>query len=320
MINESLDNICEYIDNHIDDFNSILKLNGYDLVVNNIENYDITIDSVDGNFDGKILFINSKEFYFTIGEGLILYDYGFYASDLMYKYAKNGQLIFNVITGYFYRDGDSIVSLNGYDSNCEYLCGNDHYEGQATNMSGAGGIENPDLYIKTRYGDGWILDSENTLTYRTNSYEPYKRMEGFEQNNYNCYYWDDRAGNQVFEGNCCVVAPFTVARYILRKLYSYTNYAYANVELYDPRSEERDYFLSKNIVDEGAGNYLEPESNRRWCELYRRIRRTAYQEFGKTEYLTIFQSSAVLEKVMNHYYITVDANENVDWGCICKCV
>lgn len=311
---KNLDELVIYVSNHIENLNMELKNSGFDIEVNKFDSYNITICKYDDNYvDGKFLLFDNGLFYLLIGDGATLYDYGTSIANDKITAIKNKDVFYNELTNeYYFLDGSDIYSLDNYDyykSKITTPCGNKKiFAGQS--KAGEGYIYDTSSYVKDRYGDKYKLIKSNSLNYYTSTKgKTSYPMEGFEQSLLSCY---TDSGTLSGENNCCTVAPYTIARFIMRSKYRKKGYADNNVEIYNPKVEEPDLYKEK--IESGKYEIL--ASNRRyWCELYRNFRRKAYEKYGKVEDLTIWQSSALLENVMADYYgISLNAIEELAWG------
>ena len=129
-------------------------------------------------------------------------------------------------------------------------------------------------------------------------------MEGFDLNDYSCYREEDSAGNIYSEGNCALVASYTIANFWMKSRHKDIN-CY-NKLVYNPFVEEKDLFFQR--LYSTNYNVVNPE-DRNWPELYRRMRHTCYELFGRVEHLTEWNASTLVERTLNIYNVKVNMIE-----------
>ena len=83
-----------------------------------------------------------------------------------------------------------------------------HYDGQEADQKGCGKIIDTDLYVKDKYGSGWRLSNNKSLS-----------MNGYSQWNMSCYRKhnienDKLSSKTSSEGNCWVISAYTVLQYM----------------------------------------------------------------------------------------------------------
>ncbi len=153
-----------------------------------------------------------------------------------------------------------------------------------------------------RYGSSATLIDEKSI-----------EMVHYDQFLLSCYLYNDTEGYTYSEGNCGLVAPFTILQYLADN-YWFDMPSHFEEELYDPYICEN---ATYNNLFEGATpkspwvkkqecQYLE-----HWPKLYKTVRTYSINNFGTHFGLTLLQSCNILENVSKMYGHLLSTNPQI---------
>lgn len=333
-VNEN--NIKEYINNNPNDISLFIE-NNFSKVVSKynksfdtkpwdasyIENkFEIIVNDAQETYTGVFLDFDKDNGYAVVG-----YDYSFLdfqtIGDSPFKNIKASEYYYYSTKGYFYNDESKIKSVNDQDnikqeSDYNFICGK-HYDGQEENKTGCGKIKDTDLYIKSKYGDGWSLDKSKSLN-----------MKGYEQDDLSCYR-ENRIENDSASGyseaNCWMVSAYTVLQYMQKFKWTtmpsdsktvtyYPSISEKNVysKYYDNNGNNKTKELTYNGGKSKVHQYELKSSSFTFSELYSEVRKHVSDKFSKVEGGTIWETSDIIEYIADKYGYKVNSNEHVVWA------
>lgn len=286
----SAEAVVQKIKRNLSEFNKYGEAMGLDKPIHDFVSTDISIESFDGVQDGLLVSFDEEPGYLTIGDDETIYDINFDIPAPFSEYS-GGKLVYVSDFGYRYvMDSGEICHYADEQPVAEENIFGSAYSGQTS--EGEGTITAPNTYISSRYGTGYSYDDVMSLT--TPSPIPQSQ-------------WDLSVytTNGSSEGNCGLVSAYTLLNFLARGTYS--DIDYSSTATYDPKVSEATLYNSKK--DE-AGVTVHTNV---FTNLYIAARGVANTINGSPEDLTVFQSSAIIEQVLEANDHTVNAIEEVYW-------
>jgi len=203
---------------------------------------------------------------------------------------------------------------------------NTHYDGQEEYEIGCGKIFDTDQYIKSKYGDGWILNQKKSLD-----------MYGNLQSNLSCYtnnIYDKNNGccYSYSEGNCWIIGAYNIIEYMAKT--KWTRMQSNNYKrLYFPKDEEPNLYslyYDRNgnnisgiaqITSNGAIHYnYELNSNAIYFNnLYCEVRKFVNDTFKKTESGSVYETAKIINYMANKYGYSICFKSSIIWGLYSDC-
>lgn len=281
--------------NNLDEINEYSLQNGGKGNISSCKLYDITIKEFDNTIQGVYIDFNENNGYAVVGTDLTVYDFTT-TGEAMTEKGEKADFQFDVLDGYYYQGireetvNQDIPMFDGYDKSLD-------------GVDSSGTIYDLPKYVADEYGSSYRLYKTKDAT--TMSGEDQMELSVYKKEN-------DSNGDGIIdshssEGNCGLVAPYTLLKfYKYNKGYYDLPYGYAT-RAYDPSSEETSLYNKKV----SAGNYYiydtedDGHPQRNFSYLYIEARKEANKINGSPEGLTVWESRDILNNVMaNHGYST----------------
>lgn len=285
-----------------------------------IENrYIITIEECGETYDGVFFDFDADNGYAVVGNDYKFLDFAA-TGNSPYDGISSESYYFSAVSGYYYLSNGEYVSVdndNNADSNFIYEnIASKHYDGQETNEKGCGKIISTDKYVKSKYGSGWKLGSNKSLS-----------MKGYDQWDLSCYCQNKVKSTGVTrysEGNCWAVSAFHVLQYMAdnkwKKMPQSTSVTAYNPSVDEPNIYSR-YFDSSgnNKTKLLSGTTYQFELARSapmdFPTLYTEIRKHINSKYKQiNDGGSIFATSEIIEYIAKKYGYRVNAQEHVFWG------
>lgn len=189
--------------------------------------------------------------YAVIGEDYKLYDLQT-SGESPYKGKTFDKCYYSVKGEYFYTQGELMWSVNSENNTEESFIYEEtqvgkHYAGQVDGATSCGCITNLDQYVQDKYGNSWKLSNSRSLD-----------MKGYDQYDLSCYIEQEleagKVSNTYSEGNCWVVAPYTILQYMADSKWSNVPKSSEQRVAYDPFQEETEIYSLFFDDKEGTKN------------------------------------------------------------------
>lgn len=283
---------------------------------------DIVINENGNETNGIFIDFDADNGYMVVGENYIIYDITT-SGENPYLELECDKYYYYTSVGYCYSKEKEIFSINSENNTTidffnENVEEQRHYDGQDTNVTGCGNIENTDAYVMDKYGSGYTI-------YRSNSLN----MTGYLQSNLSCYTEHSVKNNILYdisEGNCWMVSAYNVLQYMQENYWGRMPSNTGDIS-YDPKVLEPNlyyrYFDSNGnnktkLLTYNNGNSsihkYELNSKRYISELYSEIRQFANAEYKTTDGKSIFATNNIIRTMASRYNYRAITKTYVNWG------
>lgn len=269
----------------------------------------ITIVDGDKTKEGTFIDFNGDEGYATIGTDFTFYDFQDEGESPYKKFSNIVEISYNTLSGYLFTDQKGAVSSvkqkgNDYSAFLESTDSTGHIVGK----TGAGCIGNVQQYLDSSCGGGWSLTGSKHLN-----------MQPFNEMDLSAYITREQKDGYTIsysEGNCCLVAPYTIAQYFQKEKWG--NAPSSNSKrYYHPSTEEKALYDQRVNSDGTMKNdkmVLNYNGTPYWPEMYIKARTNTVNRYGKVEGLTIWDSRDIVRDLGTSYGHDVGFFDHVDWG------
>lgn len=314
-----MDNFDKFVNEYNKSFDDVWKATYVDDV------FDITIDIIDDVYQGVFLDFDDDNGYAVVGNDYTFLDFSS-SGKSPYKGIESDSFYYSTLSGYLYLNGDEYVNVNDEYASDDHLdeLNYETYAGQKDKETGCGHIEDTDLYVKDRYGDGWTLSKEKSLDMAIGKYT--------HQFDLSCYYYNELVGNRIIpyysEGNCWMVSAYNILQSIADAKGSYKKTidsyktdkskpsmeSISDVVSYNPKDEEPKTY--GKFFDENGQNlsnvkktpngysYYErtlKSKTSSFPELYTSVRKYASDKWSKVDGGTTYGSAKIINEVGRQY-------------------
>lgn len=336
-VNVNKENIEEYVKNNPTSVSEFIE----DNFTKFVDEYNLSLDDSEEKWEAK--YIENKfpilvnecgaeyegiflDFDFDNGYAIVGNDYTFLDFSTVgvspYEGIVASEYYFSSAVGYYYlKDGNylSINDENNADESIIYeeALSQPTYAGQTDKKTGCGEIRDTYAYVNDKYGDGWILERNNSLA-----------MKSYRQWNYSVYRHNKIKNGIVSsssEGNCWVVSAFHVLQYLAETKWTKMPKSYETEAYYPKVSEPNIYSLyydsrgnnisNKLYVNNTTSNEFELIGSAfMWPKLYNQVRRHVDEKYKHIEDGMAWDTSEIIEYIANLYGYGVNAVEHYFWG------
>ena len=285
------------------------------------EEFGITVKENEEEKEAYFLDFDDNNGYAVMGEDYKLYDLQT-SGESPFKGKTFDKCYYSVGGGYSYEVTANIFSSNdsdiaGDDSLYVY---NEHYDGQAEDAVGCGDIDDPALYVKSKYDGEWTLGSNKSLT-----------MQGYTQSRLSSYIHNKIVDDTIqpySEGNCWFVSAYHVLQYLADEKWSNAPKSWEKWIAYDPAVNEPNaystFFNEKgeertSLLQDDQGNtayeweFASSSGTMLFPELYTEVRKYTDQKYKLYKGGYIWQTSNIIENIADSYGHDVDTTSHFLW-------
>lgn len=285
-------------------------------------------------YDGILLDLDDENGYILVGNDYTLLDIEMFKESPFYE-IDSDMYAFSVFGGYMYYDYvvEDYVSVNpennSDESDWNEIALSKQYDGQDDYGKGCGGIKDPDIYMKARYGSIWKPSGGKSLP-----------MHGFDQWDLSCYH-NPIIENDQFdyryrsEGNCWVISAYHVLQYLADKHWHnmpshdiYPRDKYGYIEEYDPRIEEPNIYtiffdsdrnpktqeLYYNNGQKCINEWVEIYTTHEFPQLYIDVRKHVDSEYKKINGGYEKETLEIIRYIAQQYGYDVQGRVCVPWN------
>ncbi len=306
-----------------------------------IENrYDILISECGDEYDGVFLDFDGANGYAVVGNDYNLLDFNV-NEESPYLGITFDKCMYSTVTGYLYELNGECLSVNPeynvdesvFDT--EFSASMKNYEGQDNDRVGCGSINDTDLYVNDKYGNGWKLSKRKYLTTTLNhTGEEITKTQSALSVYIEWKVRKDNLGNEYVddftEGNCWLVSAYNALQYLGEKNKKFKNLpGVLDTSLYNPRvSEPKIYskYFDKNgnnlskalkysngtVAKDANGKTIRQydlkDNNLEFPDLYIAMRKCANKYYGKINSGSIYETAYLIEQVAKQYDLNIDTN------------
>ncbi len=315
------DNFSAFVNSYNNSDNSDIKW----LATEVEKDFEINIILPESSYKGIFLDFDSDNGYSVVGN-----DYEFISFNIdkesPFKDIVADSYNYYILNDFFTYVIDEVeYNLDGFSNEYieeqkEELFKNDdkpkkHYDGQEDKLSGSGGINYPNTYMRSRYGSGWVVESSKSLD-----------MNKYSLESLSCY--KVKHGDSFFtEGNCWAVAAYNCLQAIEKLQWIHKGVwldipagdkDYRKNVKYFPQDDEPWQYSKYKQRKEGfevRDKIYSDEWKERLPELWRKMRsilndNKKYIENGGAPW----ETSGLVEKAAKAYGEKVNGVEHYNWG------
>ncbi len=278
----------------------------------------ISVLLIDGETEGLFLDFSKDDGYAILGDDFVMFDFKTEGESPI-KNIEADEFCYSVIGGYLYlKDGEYFSTTEENNSTEDYwqdqTQGQSTYDGQEKGKVGCGKIENPDAYVKDKYGKGWYVEKKKSLP-----------MKGYSQSKLSVYR-HNKEKSVASEGNCWVVSAYIVLQYYADNKYSDMPSSSEMITYYPKKSEPKIYKkfydekgknTSKKIKKDNGNVVYEWEMKNteyNFEKLWAKTREYTNKKYGKINSGTIWQTENIIKNVADAYDCTIKTNVSTLWG------
>lgn len=287
------------------------------------KSFKIMIVDHDGQKNGVFLDFDYENGYLIVGDEYLIYDFNINAES-PYKNINSESYCYSTISGYLYlKDGEyiNVEEERNMNKNCldDISFSSKKYEGQ--DKAGCGHISDTGKYMCDKFGSGWNLSSNKSLSMPSGKYT--------SQMNLSCYIDYSYNGDSLSyssEGNCWFVSSYIVLQSLADATNSYKDNVNSyrvdfskpsmphidNIVNYDPKIYENSLYKKvfnddgdniSGIIKSSSGkiHYKTELNNTSFPKLYTDVRRFVYNTYGKVNSGTVYNTAYIINEVGKQY-------------------
>ncbi|MCI1245430.1 MAG: hypothetical protein LKG11_05760 [Bacilli bacterium] len=269
----------------------------------------ITIVDGDETKEGTFIDFNGEEGYATIGTDFAFYDFQDEGESPYKNFSDIADISYNTLSGYLFTDQKGTVNSvkQKWDDSDAFLENTDS-TGHIVGKTGAGCIGNVQRYLNNSCGGGWSLIGNKHLN-----------MQPFDEMDLSAYVTEEQKDGYTIsysEGNCCLVAPYTIAQYFQKEKWDDAPSSNSK-RYYHPSTEEKalyDQRVNSNGTMKNEKMHLNYYGMPYWPKMYIKVRTNTVNRYGKVEGLTVWDSRDIVRDLGTSYGHDVGFFDHVDWG------